>query len=387
MKVRVCVITGTRADFGLLRGIMEELEEHPKLSLETVATGMHLNPEFGRTLREIEEAGFTIDYKVDMLIGSDSIEAVTKSIGLGVIGFADAFSNLSPNLILVLGDRFEIFAATTAAMIRGIPVAHIHGGESSEGAFDETLRHCITKMSHLHFVAAEEYRKRVIQLGEIPENVFNVGGMGVDALNKIKLLSRKELEKALNLKFWKRNLLITYHPVTIEGSDNSIEQMTELLSALEYFHDVNLIFTMPNADTGGLELNSLVKQFVRKNSNSNLFSSLGQLKYFSCLSFVDGVIGNSSSGLLEAPSFKIGTVNIGERQKGRLKAKSVIDCPPEKDKIKKAIQYLYEARFANVLKSVSNPYGEGGASKAIVNKLANIPLKGIVKKSFYDLDF
>lgn len=249
MSRKICVVTGTRAEFGLLRWLMQEIQHEPALELQVLATGMHLSPEFGLTYREIEQAGFVINAKVEMLLSADTATAVTKSMGLGLISYADAYERLDPDLIIVLGDRFEIFAATAAALIAGIPVAHLHGGETTEGAFDEAIRHSITKMSHLHFVAAEEYRRRVIQLGEQPERVFLVGGLGIDAIKRIKLLDREALEESLGFKFGPRNLLITFHPVTLEGQISSGQQMAELLAALGKLDDTHLLFTMPNADS------------------------------------------------------------------------------------------------------------------------------------------
>jgi len=385
MTRKVCIVTGTRAEFGLLRWLMREIQEHPQLELQVAATGMHLSPEFGSTYQEIEADGFTIDAKVEMLLSADTNTAVTKSMGLGVIGFADAFERLMPDIVVVLGDRFEIFAATSAALIAGIPVAHLHGGETTEGAFDEAIRHSITKMSHLHFVAADEYRNRVIQLGECPKRVFNVGGMGIDAIKRIRLLNREELEESIDFKLGDKNLLITFHPVTLEGGDSSSSQMAELLAALDELKNTKLIFTMPNADTGGRELSAMVKEFVAKKPNACVFKSLGQLRYFSCLAQIDGVVGNSSSGLAEAPSYSIGTVNIGDRQKGRLKAKSVIDCNPTKPEILEALARMYCSEFQKQLLSIENPYGNGGASEAIIKILAEYPLENILKKQFYDL--
>lgn len=385
MTRKVCVVTGTRAEFGLLRWLMGEIQSHPQLELQVIATGMHLSPEFGSTYREIEEAGFEIYARVEMLLSSDTNTAVTKSMGLGVIGFADAYERLAPDIVVVLGDRFEIFAATSAAMIAGVPVAHLHGGETTEGAFDEAIRHSITKMSHLHFVGAAEYRQRVIQLGEHPDRVFNFGGMGIDAIKRIKLLSREELERSLELSFGEKNLLVTFHPVTLEGSASSAAQMGELLAALEGLDNTTLIFTMPNADTGGRELSTMVREFAKGHPNAKVYTSLGQLRYFSCLAQIDGVVGNSSSGLAEAPSFKIGTVNIGDRQKGRLKANSVIDCEPNRCAIQDALDTLYSTEFQASLAAVSNPYGDGGASEAIVKVLAEYPLENICKKQFYNL--
>lgn len=385
MTRKVCVVTGTRAEFGLLRWLMDEIAQHAELELQVAVTGMHLSPEFGSTYQEIEAAGFNVDEKIEMLLSSDSDTAVTKSMGLGMIGFADAYERLQPDIVVVLGDRFEIFAAASAAMIAGIPIAHLHGGETTEGAFDEAIRHSVTKMSHLHFVAAEEYKNRVIQLGEYPERVFNVGGMGIDAIKRIQLLDREALEKSMDFRFGNKNLLITFHPVTLEGQESFTAQMQALLDALVELDDTHLIFTLPNADTGGRELTRMVREFVDRRNNASVYNSLGQLRYFSCLAQVDAVIGNSSSGLLEAPAFKIGTVNIGDRQKGRLKAESVINCEPSKAWILAAISKLYSPDFQSSLDSVSNPYGNGGASKAIVKILADYPLGTLVKKSFYNL--
>jgi GDP/UDP-N,N'-diacetylbacillosamine 2-epimerase (hydrolysing) len=385
MTRKVCIVTGTRAEFGLLRWLMEDIQQHPELVLQVAATGMHLSPEFGSTYQEIEAAGFTIDTKVEMLLSADTNTAVTKSMGLGIIGFADAYERLNPDIVVVLGDRFEVFAATSAALIAGIPVAHLHGGETTEGAFDEAIRHSITKMSHLHFVAAEDYRNRVIQLGECPERVFNVGGMGVDAIKRIELLSREKLEKSLDFGLGEKNLLVTFHPVTLEEQGSSSAQMKALLDALAELEKTHLIFTMPNADTDGRELTRMVREFVNSHANARMYPSLGQLRYFSCLAQIDGVIGNSSSGLLEAPAFQIGTINIGDRQKGRLKAESIIDCEPAKGAILKAIERLYSPAFKGTLEAVSSPYGNGGAAKAIVRSLAEYPLDNLLKKSFHNL--
>ncbi len=387
MSRKACFVTGTRAEFGLLRWLMQEVGENKDLTLQVVATGMHLSPEFGSTYKEIEEAGFSIDAKVEMLLSADTSVAVTKSMGLGMIGFADVYERLRPDVVVVLGDRFEIFAAVSAALIAGIPVAHMHGGETTEGAFDEAIRHSITKMSHLHFVAAEDYKRRVIQLGEHPQRVFNVGGLGIDAMHRIELLHQKQLESAMDFKLGKRNLLITFHPVTLEGSASSSEQMQELLNALGGLSETHLIFTLPNADTGGRELSSMVEAFAAEQPNAKVYSSLGQLRYLSLMKLVDGVVGNSSSGLAEAPSMRVGTINIGDRQKGRLQASSVINCEPERAAIEEALKELFSPAFQKELANTVNPYGEGGASKLIAKVLAEMPLEGLLKKSFYNLPF
>lgn len=386
MTRKICVVTGTRAEFGLLRWLMQEIQNEPQMELQVIATGMHLSPEFGLTYREIEQAGFLINAKVEMLLSADTATAVTKSMGLGLISYADTYERLAPDLIVVLGDRFEIFAATAAAMIAGIPVAHLHGGETTEGAFDEAIRHSITKMSHLHFVAAEDYRRRVIQLGEQPERVFLVGGLGIDAIKRIKLLERAALERSLGFKFGPRNLLITFHPVTLEGQNSSGQQMAELLSALEGLEDTHLIFTMPNADTGGRELAMMVNDFVAGHQNACVHTSLGQQRYLSCMKYVDAVVGNSSSGLAEAPSMGIATINIGDRQKGRLSAGSVINCEPTQQSITGALSTVFDPSFRSTLKSTKNPYGSGGASERIVEVIKKHDLKNLLKKSFFNLD-
>lgn len=384
MTRKICVITGTRAEYGLLRWVMQGIKDDTELTLQVIATGMHLSPEFGLTYREIEQDEFRIDRKVEMLASSDTSVGIAKSMGLGLIGFADALNELKPDLIVVLGDRFEIFSAVAAALVARITVAHLHGGERTEGAIDEAFRHSITKMSQLHFVAAEEYRQRVIQLGEQPERVFLVGGLGIDNIKRLKLFDRAELEASLGFKLGQKNLLITFHPVTLETA-TATEQMAELLSALAELQDTQLIFTLPNADTDGRELIRMVEEFVAQHSNARAYTSLGQLRYLSCIAHVDGVVGNSSSGLAEVPSFKKGTINIGDRQRGRLQAASVINCEPIRQSIAAALERLYGADFQASLSQACNPYGEGGASEKVVNTIKHYAIDGISKKAFYDL--
>lgn len=384
MNRRICIVTGSRADYGLLRWVMEGIRETAGLELQVVATGMHLSPEFGLTYREIEKDGFVIDRKVDMKLESATPAGLARSMGLGLIGFGEALEQLQPDLLFVLGDRFEILPAVAAATVARIPVAHAHGGETSEGAFDEAIRHAVTKMSHLHFVAAEEYRNRVIQLGEHPERVFLVGGLGVDSIKRLPLLEREELEARLEFALGSKSLLITFHPVTLEDA-TAPGQMAELLAALDACADMKLIFTMPNADTGGRALIGMVEEFVANHPNARAYTSLGQLVYLSCMRQVDAVVGNSSSGLTEAPSFRKGTINIGDRQRGRLAADSVIDCSPNHESIARAFDCLYAPEFQAMLKTVRNPYGEGGASEQIVRVLKSHPLESILKKAFYDV--
>jgi GDP/UDP-N,N'-diacetylbacillosamine 2-epimerase (hydrolysing) len=383
MNRKICVVTGSRAEYGLLRWVMQEISDDPNLDLQLVVTGMHLSPAFGSTVEEIESDGFRPDAKVEVLTDLDSPAAVTRSMGRGLIGFADIFERMRPDVVVLLGDRYEIFVAATAALMACIPIAHIHGGELTEGAIDDALRHSITKMSQLHFVAAAPYKERVIQLGEDPASVHLVGGLGIDSIRKIHCLSKVELETALDIKFAKRSLLVTFHPVTLEP-EQCRSQMQELLDALITLTDTTLLFTMPNADTGGREIMALVETFVEKRNNAYAFTSLGQLKYFSCIEQVDGVIGNSSSGLTEVPTFHKGTINIGNRQKGRLQAKSVIDCKPNKTDITEAIKELYSPEFQRNLVNITNPYGDGGASKRIVSTLRGYDFSKGTAKKFWD---
>ncbi|MDK9694707.1 MAG: UDP-N-acetylglucosamine 2-epimerase [Sulfurimonas sp.] len=345
-KRKICIVTGTRAEYGLLYWLMREIEADDALELQIIVTGMHLSPEFGLTYREIEKE-FKIDKKIEMLLSSDTSVGISKSMGLAQISFAEAYEDLKPDIVVVLGDRYEIFSATSAAMIARIPIAHIHGGETTEGAFDESIRHSITKMSHLHFSATDEYRNRVIQLGEHPNRVFNVGGMGIENIKRLKLLGKEEFEKSIDFKLNDKNILVTFHPVTLENS-TAKEQFATLLDAIDELKNTNIIFTKANSDTDGRVINQMIDEYVTKNSHKAIgFISLGQLRYLSALQFVDAMVGNSSSGLAEAPSFQIGTIDIGERQKGRIKAKSVIECEPNKQSIKKAFEKLYSDEFQN----------------------------------------
>lgn len=382
---RICVVTGTRAEYGLLRWVMQGIQESPCLELQVIATGAHLESKFGSTYRDIETDGFRIDRKVAMHLDSDTALGVTRSMGIGLSGFAEALAELQPDMIVLLGDRYELLMAASAATIARIPIAHLHGGETSEGAFDEAIRHAITKMAHLHFVAAEPYRRRVVQMGEAPERVFDVGGLGVDSLGKLELMDGPELERSLDFRFGKRNLLVTFHPATLEPGA-AARQMAELLSALDDLQETHLVFTMPNADTESKALFDMIEAFVAAHRHTaKAYASLGNRRYLSCIAQVDGVVGNSSSGLLEVPSFKKGTVNIGDRQKGRIKAASVVDCAPDRSSIFAAIARLYEADFQAGLADVANPYGTGGASRKIVELLEQTNVSGLLKKQFYDL--
>jgi len=384
MKRKICVVTGTRAEYGLLFWLLKEIEADKDLELQLIVTGMHLSPEFGLTYKEIEK-DFKIDKKIEMLLSSDTSVGISKSMGLAQISFAESYDELKPDIVVVLGDRYEIFSAVSAAMIARIPISHLHGGEATEGSIDEPIRHSITKMSHLHFTATQEYENRVIQLGEHPSRVFNVGGMGIENIKRLKLLTKEEFEKSIDFKLIKKNILVTFHPVTLENFTTK-KQFQELLDAIDELKDTNIIFTKANSDTDGRIINQMIDEYVAKNDYKAVgFTSLGQLRYLSALQFVDAMVGNSSSGLAEAPSFKIGTINIGDRQKGRIKASSVIDCEPNKSSIHQAFVKLYSKEFQEAVKDTINPYGDGCASKKIVEILKTVDLEHILKKSFYDL--
>jgi UDP-hydrolysing UDP-N-acetyl-D-glucosamine 2-epimerase len=381
---KICIVTGTRAEYGLLRALIGAVHEADDLALQLVVTGMHLAPEFGSTAVEIERDGFPIAERVEMLLSSDSSIGIAKSTGLGLVGFADAFGRLRPDICVLLGDRFEMLSAAAAALFLGIPLAHIHGGEATEGAFDEAIRHSITKMSHLHFVAEEVYRRRVIQLGEAPDRVFTVGALGADAIRNLELLDRAALETSLGEPLSLRNILITYHPPTLDGA-GATRQMQALLDALETLDEsYGLIFTMPNADTRGRELGRMVKQFADVHPRARVFNSLGQLRYLSLMSFADAVVGNSSSGLIEAPVFGVPTLNIGDRQSGRIKPETVVDCEPDFNAIRAGLAAILAASFRR--RPVGAGAGEGSTS-AIMRELRAASLNGILKKRFHDLEF
>lgn len=384
MTRKVCFITGSRAEYGLMRKMMRGAINDPLLEFQLIVTGAHLSPDFGLTFQDIESDGFVIDRKIDVLTKSNSHVAISNSMGKAMIGFGAAFEALQPHIIVLLGDRFESFSAAAAALIAKIPVAHLHGGEKTEGAFDDAIRNAITKMSHLHFVAANEYEKRVIQLGENPSRVFNVGGLGVDVISSMSFLTRAQVEENLGLTFLEKNILVTFHPETLNVTD-ACQQMEVLLSVLSELSDTRLIFTSPNQDPGGLRLIEMIQDFVKKHNNARFFSSLGTKLYLSCLAQVDGVVGNSSSGLLEAPTLATGTINIGNRQRGRLLADSVIQCELETEAIRAAIVRLYSKQFQKSLSDIENPYGKGGAGERILKIIRDFPLDTIVQKTFYDL--
>jgi UDP-N-acetylglucosamine 2-epimerase (non-hydrolysing)/GDP/UDP-N,N'-diacetylbacillosamine 2-epimerase (hydrolysing) len=366
---------------------MREISEDPELELQVIVTGSHLSPEFGLSYKKIEEDGFIINEKLEILLSSDTAMGMAKTLGLAIIGLADAFQRLQPDILVVLGDRYEIMAAAQVAMLLRIPIAHISGGESTEGVVDEAIRHSITKMSHLHFVAAESYRKRVTQLGEEPGRVFNYGDPGLDNMRKLQLLSRDELEKQIEFKLGELNFLITYHPVTLER--NSIEdRIVELLAVLDGYPEAHIIMTGSNADTGGRMISRLLEQYAQDKEGQVFFSpSLGQLWYLSAMKHCQLVIGNSSSGIVEAPAMKKASINIGDRQKGRLKASSIIDCQETRQDIVEAINLALSAEFQKQLAGVQSLYGDCDASRRIKDELKNINLEGILSKKFYNVEF
>ena len=385
-KRKVCIVTGSRAEYGLLYWLIKEVEADKNLKLQLIATGMHLSSKFGLTYKEIEK-DFKIDKKIDMHLSSDTSVGISKSMSIAQASFAKAYIELKPDIVVVLGDRYEIFSAVTSAMISRIPIAHIHGGETTKGAIDEAIRHSITKMSHLHFAATEEYAKRVVQLGENPKKVFNIGGMGIENIKRLKLLSKNEFERSINFKLDKKNIIVTFHPVTLEGK-TSKKHFQELLKTINELEDTKIIFTKANSDLDVKIINKMIDQYTKKKPDKSIgVASLGQLRYLSALQYVDAVVGNSSSGLLEAPSFKIGTINIGDRQKGRIKAKSVVDCLPNKKSIKKAFKKVYSKKFQNILKDVNNPYGDENASKKITKVLKSVKLENTLKKIFFNIKF
>ncbi len=386
-KKKICFVTGTRAEYGLLKYLMKEIKNSNSFHFQLVVTGSHLSKRHGFTVNEIINDGFEISKSLDIDLSEDGNRSVCNSIANCIVQFSDTLQQLKPDIIIVLGDRYELLAVVTASMIHRVPIAHIHGGEVTEGAFDDGIRHSITKLSQLHFVAADEYKRRVIQLGENPNLIFNVGGLGVDAIKKIKLLSKEKIENNLNLKFQSKNLLITYHPLTIPVKENSEFEITQLIKGLSKFKDTLQIFTMPNADPGNKKIFETIKDYAKNKKNVFTFESLGQLNYLSCLLYVDAVVGNSSSGILEVPTFKRATINIGDRQKGRLFAKSVISCSNKALDIEKSIKKIYTKDFQNTLKETINPYGNGGASEEIKNILEVTNFEELKRKPFFDLNF
>ena len=387
---RVCIVTATRAEYGLLKPIILKLQAQNNLEVRVVATGMHLSPEFGMTCQEIEQDGIRLDRKIEILLSADTSSAISKSMGLAMISFADYFSERKPDLLIVLGDRYEILAVATTAMNARIPIAHLYGGDITEGAVDDVVRHAITKMSYFHFTATREHRRRVIQIGESPERVFWVGAMSVENACNVKKLSMHDLQEQIAF-YWNRDLekmaVVTFHPVTLED-DTAREQFQNILNALDYFEDLKVIFTKANADAGGRVINHMIDDYVNEHpQKSKAYTSLGQLRYLSAVSLADVVIGNSSSGLSEVPTFHVPTVNIGDRQRGRVCGKTVISCGVAEKEITDAIQKALSQTFRNEICNEKNPYEKKGTSDAIVKILTeNLNKKNIdLKKHFYDL--
>tara|TARA_Y100000031_G_C8243459_1_gene396849 strand:- start:2522 stop:3697 length:1176 start_codon:yes stop_codon:yes gene_type:complete len=389
-KKKICVITGSRAEYGLLYWVMKEIKNDRKLELQIIVTGMHLSHEFGFTYKQIEKDGFRIDKKIEMLLSADTPSSIIKSTGLGMIGFGDALRDLKPDIVVLLGDRYEMLAAAYSATISRIPIAHFHGGETTLGLIDEPTRHSITKMSHFHFVSHKDYKKRIIQLGEHSKNIYLVGGLGVEYIKRARLYEKKALEKKINFKFSDKNLLVTFHPVTLE-ENTAQKQFENLLYALDKLRDTKIIFTMPNSDTEGRIIQKLINNYVSKNKfRSAVFISMGQKRYLSTLKYVDAIVGNSSSGILEAPSFKIATVNIGDRQKNRVQGKTVINCEPNEKQILYTLKKIYTKKFKKILLNSVSPYEPGKKifpSKIAIKIFKKTISKNILKKSFNNLNF
>ncbi|MDD7794611.1 UDP-N-acetylglucosamine 2-epimerase [Clostridium sp. 'White wine YQ'] len=383
---KICVFTGTRAEYGLLKPLIRKIKEDDELTLQLIVSGSHLSPEFGMTINEIKNDGFEINEKIEMILSSDSSVGIIKSMGVGLIGYADALERLKPDLIIILGDRYEALAIATSAMIARIPIAHIHGGEITEGAYDDSIRHAITKMSYIHFSSTNEYRNRIIQMGEEPERVYNVGAIGLDSIFSLDLLKREELIEHISFDIQDKYFLVTYHPTTLEER-SSEEQFHNLLKALDMFKEYKVVFTKANADTDGRIINEMIDEYVAKNKQRCVqFTSMGQLRYLSAMKYCTLVIGNSSSGILEAPSFNVPTVNIGNRQKGRIAAESVFDCNVEYEDIVNTINNSLEFKSEN--NKIINPYYNGNTTDKILSIIKNYVLNNKIEnmKKFFDLD-
>ncbi|HDM8144085.1 TPA: UDP-N-acetylglucosamine 2-epimerase (hydrolyzing) [Vibrio harveyi] len=382
---KVAVFTGTRAEYGLLFWLLKDIQSDPDLTLQLLVSGMHLSPEFGETYKQIEKDGFSIDEKIEILLSSDSAVGTAKSMGLGVLGFADALSRLAPDVLVILGDRFEALAAAQTAMILRIPIVHLHGGEITEGAYDDAIRHAITKLSYLHGTSTEEYRQRVIQLGESPERVKNIGAIGLDHLKRASFMDTQELSKSLNFSIDKPYFLVTYHPVTL-GEEAPEESFQALLDALDTFPDHQVILTYPNADDGGRRIIPMLEEYARSNPERVLaIPSLGQVRYLSAVKHAAAVIGNSSSGIIEVPAFDVPTVNIGSRQKGRLAAKSVLNAAATKESISNAVSLAVSRKYKAENENIANPYGQGDSSKQVIEMIKGLQFER--SKAFYDLTF
>ncbi|NOI91185.1 UDP-N-acetylglucosamine 2-epimerase (hydrolyzing) [Vibrio splendidus] len=385
---KICVVTATRAEYGLLKCLLEDIQIDSALELQLISTGSHLSPEFGLTNQQILDDGFVVNKTVEILLSSDTPVGVSKSMGLAQISFSEAFDELKPDIVVVLGDRYELIPIVSAANIARIPVAHLSGGELTEGAIDELIRHAITKLSQLHFTAMDEYSTRVIQMGEQPERVFTVGEVGLDNLLRMQLMSKDEFENSISCKLKERNLLFTYHPETTQDIAEVERDFREILSALDILEHTLVIFTKANADVGGRLINKMIDEYVAGNTEKAIaFTSLGQLRYLSALQYMDAVVGNSSSGIVEAPSFKLATINIGNRQKGRVRASSTIDVGVNKADLTSALAEVYAPEFMASLKHIVNPYGRGNSSEKVVQTLKTVELSSLKTKQFYDVKY
>ena len=383
---KIAIFTGTRAEYGLLYWIIKGVHESSQAELQLLVGGMHLSPEFGYTVNQIEQDGFPIAERMEFLLSSDSPVGLTKSMGLALISASEVLQRQQPDLLVLLGDRFEALAVAQAAMVARVPVAHLHGGETTEGAIDEAFRHAITKMSHLHFTSTEAYRQRVIQLGENPENVFNFGAPGIDSIIRLSLLNREELSDATSIKQDAPFFLVTYHPVTLT-SDGATSSLSNLLAVLDKYPEHQLIITYPNADTHGRKLIELLEDYKSHNPERvQLVHSLGQLRYLSAMKFCDAVIGNSSSGLIETPTFGVPTLNIGDRQKGRIFGNTVINCSDSENEIESGMKQIMNPEFRKECQKSLNPYGQGNSSERILEAIVSHPLDKLLKKTFFDLE-
>jgi UDP-hydrolysing UDP-N-acetyl-D-glucosamine 2-epimerase len=382
---KVAVFSGTRAEYGLLFWLLKDIQSDPELNLQLLVSGTHLSPEFGETYKQIEKDGFHIDEKIEILLSSNTAVGTAKSMGLGVLGFADALSRLKPDVLIILGDRYEALAAAQTAMILRIPIIHLHGGEITEGAYDDAIRHAITKLSYLHGTSTEEYRQRVIQLGEAPVRVKNIGAIGLDHLKRSIFMSIEELSESLNFPLKQPFFLVTYHPVTL-GSEEPEVSFQALLDALDEYPEHQVILTYPNADDGGRRITPILEEYARNNPQRVLaIPSLGQVRYLSSVSHATAVIGNSSSGIIEVPAFDVPTVNVGVRQKGRLAAKSVLNAPANKQSIADAIQVAVTRSYKQTGENVHNPYGQGDASAQVIEMIKSLRFEP--SKVFYDVPF
>jgi GDP/UDP-N,N'-diacetylbacillosamine 2-epimerase (hydrolysing) len=387
LKRKICVYTSSRADYGLLKGVLEKIQEAESFQLQILVSGMHLSPEFGMTIQEIRNDGFQPDETIEILLSSDTPAAICKSMGLAMIGYGEALQRLKPDILVVLGDRFETFCVAAAAQVCRITLAHIHGGETTEGAIDEAFRHSISKMAHLHFASCEAYRQRIIQMGEAPERVFNVGALGVENIRRTSLMERSGLAESIGFDLEKPYFLVTFHSVTLEQS-TSEGQFLALLEALDAFPEFNVIFTKTNADTEGRVINRLIDGYAKKHPKRCLaVTSLGLQRYLAAMKYCAAVVGNSSSGIVEAPTFKIPTINIGDRQKGRIQPSCILNCSPDAGAIRQVIDHALSPAFQKSLATVTNPYDKAGTRSFIVKLLEITDILGIAKKSFFDLKF